>query len=71
MIYIIFAQLVFLLFHSQPFSFSQNLTEKSFLTLGIDITDDNQILVGGDNYKTFIYILSSNSFSSLQTLTES
>ena len=54
----------------QPFYLSQNLTEKSGSTPEMDISDDNSILVGGDNGLTHIYYQSQNTFNSHQNLTE-
>ena len=64
--------LLFLHFSSsQPFSLSQNLTEKSSWTYSVDISDDGFILVGGDYQKTYVYVRNEGNFSLHQTITES
>ena len=64
--------LLFLHFsNAQPFSLSQNLTEKSTYTLSLDISDDNSILVGGDFQKTYVYVRNEGNFSLHQTITGS
>ena len=64
--------LIFISTSSQPFSPSQVLTEPSSNTYTIDISDDDNVLVSGNmDDKTYIYGRTNSTFSHSQTLQDS